>query len=385
MRLALLSQVCLLLIGLVVPIGVPAVMGLDYYGHFVAATASAFLVQRLADFPAETLIFASTPRALLLRASVLQMIFLGAAGLLVLADGPAIDILFLLGLQISSVAFAMVLCCRSERLTLAYLSSFLFAYLVALAVAFGTGRSLAEAISVPNYLSLVWVPIVLRLRPVATSSADQQATPFWSRALDFPVRVAAGSFVALATLGLSALSSDANPSETAQVRLLGTALGMAAFLLPWPMKSLVGLLRTGEPDTLRRLQHYLLGTRLLAVALIVASAAVTATGPLLLCAGMCLLFLNYQVVERWNIAGGRLVAQAGVALLSTMLAYVVFRHVAAGLAVLPRSSLAIMLGCVVYGALSQWLLLRTSAGRPATTGLWSVAAAAACMLTWSHR
>lgn len=387
MRLALLSQVVLLLIGLIVPIGVPAAMGLEYYGHFVAATASAFLVQRLADFPSETLIFAGTPRSLLLRAAALQAVFLAIAAVALAVADARIDLFFLLGLQISSVAFAMVLSCRSERLTLAYLSAFLAAYLMALVVAITSGWPLVNAISVPNYLAGLWIPVVLRL---GAADAALQVPEMMSRPrsawLDLPLRVAAGSFVAFATLGLATLPGAARAAESAQVRLLGTALGMAAFLLPWPMKSLVGVLKGAQPVMLASLLRYLLGVRVVALALVAAGAiAPVPARPFLLCAGTSLLFLNYQVVERWNVAEGRLALQACVALLATLVAFFAFRASAGHLAMLPCAVMAILLGGGVYGLCSQRLLPAPSLGRRAASGLWLSNLLAAGVLGWTQR
>ena len=386
MRYSVLSQATLLVIGLIVPIGVPAVMGLDYYGRFVALTASAFLIQRLADFPAETLIFEGDRRRLLLRSAALQSTFMAMAAVVSSWTSVRIELLFLMGLQCSSVAFSLVLSCRSDRLTLAYLATFLAAYLAALLYALGSGSSLAWAIAVPNFLALLWIPWALR----APMLVDAAAAPGQGRRLHIPVldvalRVAAGSFVAFATLGLAVIATTDRAVDTAQIRLLGTALGFSAFLLPWPMKSLVGILQAAQLPALLRLLRYLRGTQWLALVLIGLAIGVPATSRLALCAGLSLVFLNYLVVERWNIAQGSMAGLARIALLATVAALAAFKLISTSADPVARASVSILTGCALYAVLSWKALPTQSAGRTLAAELSWVSIACAAALVWSQR
>lgn len=327
-------------------------MGLDYYGQFVAVTASAFLIQRLADFPSETLIFLGDKQQLLMRSGALQACFFVIAAGVSTFSSYQIDLVFLLGLQCSSVAFALVLSSRSDRLTFIYLSSFFMAYVAALVLALSAGKSLAFAISIPNYLALIWIPVVLRLPTLASININDNCCPPSDRIADILMRVAAGSFVAFSTIGLASMATSDRSTDTAQIRLLGTALGFAAFLLPWPLKSLVGILQTANPQTIAHLRQYLRGTRFLAVLLIAASLPQQSASKYLACAGVSLLFVNFLVIERWNVAHGRLSNLARIALLATATAFASFKLLPADSDPISRSSIAILGGTAVYAALS---------------------------------
>lgn len=354
MRYPLISQGTLLAIGLIVPVGVPLVMGLDYYGRFVSATASAFLIQRLADFPSETLIFQGDRQLLLRRSAALQASFFVVGGLLSQFTMYKVDLVFLLGLQCSSVAFSLVLWCKNERLTLWYLASFLVVYLVALASALLGGQRLEFAISIPNYLALAWIPIVLTLSvdrpapPAATGPMPRRAI------IDFPLRLAAGSFFAIATLGLASLAASDTHANAAQIRLLGTALGFAAFLLPWPLKSLVGIFQSSRAQQMAMLSRYLRGTRLTAAALIAAAMWSRPLAPYLACAAVCLVFINYMVIERWNVFHGDMPALARTALVASLVTLAAFELLPGKGGPILHSSVAILLGSSAYCALSWW-------------------------------
>lgn len=376
----LISQVALLLIGLIVPVGIPALKGLDFYGQFVSATASAFLIQRLADFPGETLTFQYHRRGLLARSTALHIAFFVGAVALSTSTTYRINLTFLLGLQCSSIAFGLVIACRQERLTLMYLTTFLATYLIAITYALSSDAKLELAISIPNYASLVWIPLVLRLPEPAQSSFDRQETAI-SFAFDLSLRVAGGSFIALATLGLASVVSSGPSEDAAQVRLLGTALGLAGFLLPWPLKSLIGVLQAADKHLIRRLLRYLRGARLLATLLVTASLFRPTYGPMLLSAGVTLMYLNLLVIERWNVTRIPMRSVAGTALLASVATLVSFDLQPVALHPITRSSVAILVGITAYAGLTWRNRVAPSDARVVAIGLtWMSAVCVAALL-----
>lgn len=298
------NQILLLLIGLVVPVGIPLFRGVEYYGQFVTLTATAFLAQRLIDVPTEALTSRSLPTNFLALAFPLHvamfMISLAANYLLV----ASIDLPLLLSLQLSTLAFARTACQHSQNKIFLYLLSFAVCYALGLASTNSLGLSLRDALVIVNCVMGVWL-----ILPVADPLPNQQFDLTIPRTtvntyLRSFTGLSAGLIATTLTVGLAALSSNTmDATGRGQVRLVGTVLGFSAFLLPIPLRSIIPMLRNSDVSFFPTIRSIVLGAQGLALCAFSVSALLANSIPTpwtaLAMAAAC--FLAQTVVERIGI------------------------------------------------------------------------------------
>lgn len=232
-------------------------MGLQTYGEFVALSATAFFVQRLVDFPMETLAYSSKNEiTIFIRGFSIQLFFFIGTALFNYFDIANTNLLLLLSLQISSIAFSMVLSKRCEKLTFQYLLFFSIIYSTLIAFVIVNKISIINSLILINASTIIWWAIPLKVYKLQPNHLTLSFF-FISELKTALLRLFVGLFSTVLTLGMPLLLSSVDAVLNAKVRLLGTIIMMSAFLLPWPLKSLISILEK-NPQTIEKLNYYLL-------------------------------------------------------------------------------------------------------------------------------